>query len=516
MPSGPSTPPSHASTTMSTEARRRIVVRYHPKGLVKASDTRHSARAMWDRSLAILCLLCACDSTLSIEPAPELTPFTEMLAAPPVHFGVPVADGRVLVDDARGLLLVRDAMDEGTRVGEPNELGDLVSVTRVDDTTLIVGTSGAYSLRGDELFASPIRSVLGDVAIRSIVATPREDSTVSDLWVLAGDALYLYRDGELRPIQIPDVAFTEAIIATAPIRLRRGVWVSAEDRMFELLMKGDDLIASEIVEAVDAVDMTSDGSGLLWIVANGTLYALGLDRVLVEYELPFEPTALHATSGSGDLYIETTSGLWHAMNGEFRPVAGIEADAQLAPGIDGEIFATSTAGLTRVRSRHRVRVLGLEAGERLVGPTTIEIDVPFADRSTGVEASIGSDPMTVLDAPLRVEVDPTSLSIGAHELVVTVRYGDGTLPVVLRIPFQVGLDANWNEDVRPIFEARCAMCHGEGGSAPTRLDSKTAWQANIETILFNVRERRMPLGQMPLEADTIALIEAWSAAGFPD
>lgn len=470
---------------------------------------------MWDRTPAILVLLCACDSVVTIEQAPALAPYTEMLAPPPVHFGVPLADGRVLVDDARGLLLLRDAADDGVRVGEPNELGDLVSVTLVGDTTLLVGTNGTYTLRGDELFASPVRTALGDTPIRDVVSTPREDSPNDDLWVLAGDALYLYRDGELRPIQIDGISFAGAIMATAPIRLRRGVWVSTQDRMFELGMRGDTLEAFEIVDAVDATDMTSDGRGTLWIVANGTLYALGLDRVLTEYELPFEPTALHSTRASGDLYIESTSGLWHAMDGAFRPVTGI-GEATLHPGIDGEIYATSPEGLTRIRARHRVRVLGLAPGERLVSMTTVEIDVPFADRATGVEAAIGTAPMTVLDAPKRVEIDPASLSVGAHELVVTVHYGDGTLPVVLRTPFQVGLDANWNEDVRPVFEARCAMCHGEGGSAPTRLDTKERWQANIDTILFNVRERRMPLGQMPLEADTIALIEAWSAAGFPD
>lgn len=72
---------------------------------------------MWDRTPAILVLLCACDSVVTIEQAPALAPYTEMLAPPPVHFGVPLADGRVLVDDARGLLLLRDAADDGVRVG---------------------------------------------------------------------------------------------------------------------------------------------------------------------------------------------------------------------------------------------------------------------------------------------------------------------------------------------------------------------------------------------------------------
>ena len=93
---------------------------------------------------------------------------------------------------------------------------------------------------------------------------------------------------------------------------------------------------------------------------------------------------------------------------------------------------------------------------------------------------------------------------------------DGTLPAFLEYTLVVGQNVTWSNDVLPIMEQHCARCHGSEESASTRLDTRQTWIDNADSIIYNVREGRMPLDDQPLLASEVDLVLAWKASGFPE
>jgi hypothetical protein len=76
----------------------------------------------------------------------------------------------------------------------------------------------------------------------------------------------------------------------------------------------------------------------------------------------------------------------------------------------------------------------------------------------------------------------------------------------------LNLAATWEDDVAPIYEAKCAMCHGPN-SVANDLSTMEDWIDNIANILIRVKTD-MPANDPPLEPNLTALIEAWSDGGF--
>ena len=59
---------------------------------------------------------------------------------------------------------------------------------------------------------------------------------------------------------------------------------------------------------------------------------------------------------------------------------------------------------------------------------------------------------------------------------------------------------------------KCLSCHA--GGTNTELNTKEMWVNDIETILINVENGTMPLGDEALRSDEISLIRAWKDGGF--
>jgi mono/diheme cytochrome c family protein len=122
----------------------------------------------------------------------------------------------------------------------------------------------------------------------------------------------------------------------------------------------------------------------------------------------------------------------------------------------------------------------------------------------------------MMEEPWRVELEPARLSTGSHSLRFEAEYMDGTLPAFLAYTIVVGQSVTWTQDVLPIMQEHCARCHGTEESASTRLDTQQAWIDNADSIIYNLREGRMPLDDEALAASDVDLVSAWKASGFPE
>lgn len=71
-------------------------------------------------------------------------------------------------------------------------------------------------------------------------------------------------------------------------------------------------------------------------------------------------------------------------------------------------------------------------------------------------------------------------------------------------------------DMKPIFEARCAACHGSGKMNPKDWLDYSVALANKDLIFQRVVvQKNMPMGA-PLEAKDLELVAAWVKGGAPE
>lgn len=95
---------------------------------------------------------------------------------------------------------------------------------------------------------------------------------------------------------------------------------------------------------------------------------------------------------------------------------------------------------------------------------------------------------------------------GLWRLVV----GDEPLPPPVVPP-------TWEDDIEPLYEASCGLCHSATGSANLKLFEREHWVEEIDKVLTMVSLGSMPLPPIPLlDPVEIQMIEDWELAGFPE
>ncbi len=90
----------------------------------------------------------------------------------------------------------------------------------------------------------------------------------------------------------------------------------------------------------------------------------------------------------------------------------------------------------------------------------------------------------------------------------------GTDAGVIRIyDEEPGVDVpTWEDDIAPINQAKCAMCHGPDAVA-TDLSTMSHWIAMSDDIVLRVKTD-MPANDPPLDPNLTAQIEAWIDGGY--
>lgn len=467
-----------------------------------------------------LAALAGCAPGTGIE-AP-LTPLSTRVYEGAASAIVPLADGRVLVDDADGLWVLSGPGVPSARVGEPAELGDVIAWTAIDpgspsSATLIAGSDAVVLVRGSTLAAAPLAAALDEgETVVALAATPRAGRE-ADLWVSTSRGLRIFRDETLASITLDGTDLGGAAIAPAGAG---AIWAVAEGALLRVAVDGAGAVsATSYAQPIDVTALASDARGVPWVIAGGLLHALEPDGTLLRFELGDALVAVRASGVGPDVWVEAESGAWHAMGRVARPVRGMPEPSSPLPGPDGDAFVRSADGVDRFRARHRVSLEGLAEGARIV--ERLEAHVAIAPGDGGEPTPYASVTARLDRAPIAVDgatiaIDPAEIAVGDHRLDVSVTFDDGTLPVALARRFSIAPAVTWTEHVRPIYVAFCSDCHGPAGPSPTRLDAREAWQTSFDRILDNVTTGRMPLGRPPLSEDAIALIRTWSTTGFPE
>lgn len=465
-------------------------------------------RRGWLAAAGTLMIACGGDAGV-VQPAQRdvLAVDSEVLVATP--------DGRLIVEDEGRLLLVDPLQPEADPVvvGPAADVGEVHAAVQRRSAVLVLASGGTFVLRESAWVPSPLADALdGPIVDAAMVPTPTGRG-VGDLWIATATSLYRVVEDRAERLALGE-DLSEAELSVAGRPEGPSLWVRLPDRVLEVWRDRSGVIqtASLVLDHVPSA-IAGDATTTGWMVLDGRLHSIGPDRQLRDHG--YEVASLIASPVSDAIWLEDAEGTVRVhTDGDFYRVEAVARGEgePAAVGPDGALYVAGDA-VRRFAPRRFARIDGPEDGALLATERTFTITV---EGTPEVEATIDGEVVEVATEPLRIELDPSSLEDGSHELRVRISHDDGTLPIEERRQFEVVSNATWSEDVGPLYVEHCAACHGPEGPANTRLDAQADWQPIFELILTNVEEGRMPLNRPPLTQRQIALIEAWGVSGFPE
>lgn len=391
--------------------------------------------------------------------------------------------------------------------------GRIVGLGAYDEGALVAASDGFYVLDGHQLVRSPLSDALSDMEPAALLSVPRVDRR--ELWIAGTTGLAVWSRGRLRRMTPGSLPVQGCALAHgAPISGRPAVWAACTGQVYALLGTDDAYQAHPLPVGSDVLDIAVDGSGTLWLVdAMGGVHSRDGSGAVRAHD--FTAAARHVAAAGPDVWFETDEGVWHFDQTRFAPVEGV-AGARIDAAEPGQVILTTDAGLARAY-RSRVVVLdGLLQGGLLEELTLVTAHPVPRGEVASVTATLDGAPIAV-DEGWAITLDPEALEDGTHDLTVVAAFEDGeSVQSTLRFSRFAGPPPTWSADVRPLFETRCALCHGAQGSA-RRLDTVDLWKDQIDKILDNLRNGRMPLPPTPLlDAEELGQVEGWAAAGYPE
>lgn len=385
--------------------------------------------------------------------------------------------------------------DSGTPdVAEPPDLGEPDVVTVPTPTLIEAGPTPDLAVQ--ELLVLPTHAV-----------GPRGPAVLA----FTDDGALLLEGAVKTPLGATPVmpSFVEALsdelaVAAGP----DGVWVLDDEAS----------LASPIGAALQGAPITGlavrpGASPTLWLSAGATLWR-HQDGLLE----PLDAPGFDATGAA--LAIDAGGGLWGAgPAGVFRVVStALGADiVWVRPDLVATDIAIDGLGRVWVVAEGDLHLLdaGVWSWLRLPSPVTA------VDASPSVEAVwlvVGTDAWFMLAGQF---LNVASLEGDAY--VALDAEGRGLLADSARLrrvtvspKEELPPDVTWTGDIEPLFQAKCAKCHGEGQFASPKY-TREAWIEQFDNILDFVSLGAMPLPpNPPLESADIQRIKAWKDEGFPE
>jgi hypothetical protein len=431
------------------------------------------------------------DSDVTDEVSPESDLVLPTFTLEPARQTV-LASGRVTwlsVTGPQRIAMVRDGELEVFTSSGSSSLGPPPSGLRTAtefEGRLLVSTDEAVLVEDDgELVPSPLGEVIDGPALAFVVDG-------ESLWLSTRSALHRVVDGAMRTIRVPGLDLASPLLARG-VAPQGGLWVGSRDGVISLSPVGEGLSATLVSPRAPSA-LGVDALGQVWILSSGRVHrrASGGDASWQTFGLEPTPDLILAAPESAHVWLVGDGVLFHAVDGNWARVEPAPPRA-LAYAVrpDGTLLIGSGNGLSAISPGRLISLSGLRPRATLEGPTVIEIRVSDPELAT-IEAAVdGTSRATTLEGEgsgraFRLTLEPTSLSRGLHTLEVTATYGDDGTRLAASLQFEV-MYVTWQDEIEPLFEARCSNCHNDVAGASTAiLTSPESWESRFDCILCRV------------------------------
>ena len=492
-------------------------------------------------SVIVGSFLTACLAQPSDVQAPEKGPETAVLQAnspPGPELDVNEREIVGLPDSERGFVLRGDSLlvntstqvwfipgPLATPVNLTGTLGGLMDVVSVSDSRyLLTDKNGFFVFEKGEISPTPLSNVWTSSPAHDLLATPRPNQEV-DIWIGANEGIELWRAGRLFQMNVGDLPSTQPILSFgAPFENAPAIWVASESTVYAIVLQSDevliypDLFPSDLDnQPID--DLTVDGEGTLWVLANGVLRSRGYNGQWYKHTLPSKVTTMIGSIHAQEMWLEASGEIWRHKGGVFRKVANLSSSKLLGMSESGYAVISNQTGIKRLEIGRDIPIEGLSDGALVAGLVQAIIRPPDSTKIKSIEALLDGSQVEVLPFPWRVEFDAENLTDGFHSLVVRVTYNDGSASGNARIGFFVGLASTptWGLEISFLSQNKCQLCHNATGGNARDLSSKEKWIDEIDEIIGALRSGRMPLPPYPSVSESMVdRLELWRDANFPE
>lgn len=376
------------------------------------------------------------------------------------------------------------------------EAGQVHAAAWFTDLPVIAADGAIWVLQDAELARSPLSDEVDGV---------RDLAVVDDALWIAGDAgLFRFVDGAIQSMIPQDLPTADAWLTPDGDDL----WVGAGGEVYAITPEHAQPTPAVSGAGAPVIDATG-----VWVIGDGRLWWLDETLFWWPIELPMQPLHAAAHPDATGVWLTDDAGLWFLSDDSLFPYQGAPAiradvDRPLIADGTGAVLIAADDGLWRVTAERFIRV---DAPlDRVTRPTDISVAPALPDQVVSLTATVDDAPIEVRGAnPWTLTVTP-DLGEGAHTLRVTVEWDDGERAEA-EAEFTTHT-VNWAEDIHPLNQAECAMCHGQGGTARP-LHTAAQWSDRIDEIIDATQMARMPLDG-PLAPEQVQLIIDWQAAGL--
>lgn len=423
--------------------------------------------------------------------------------------GASSVDGFQIVANVDGALVVLDPRSSSART--LRAVGPQVwGATSLADGSTLIATDNGLLLQDSYLQPSPVQALLASPALQ----VARRGGTI---WIRTADGLSLWRGGVLTSLDWDGAALTAPFALGAVESDLDVVWTANARGLVAAGETSSGWAPVVSVEGVTSSSIAVDGAGVMAAsTPDGLLVRRG--GAWSAWSMPSSDLRVLANPARAGVWVVAPDAVWWTDGARFEAMTDLPVDASLPDGalsVDavGRLLLAGDGALYRVAHTPTVAVVGLRDLASIDGETAVAAQATPTEGVTSVTMVVDGSPLVVTDGA--TTLDPFAfLDDATHRLEATATWEDGVQAVGL-LDFTVGSvgTATWADNVEPLFQARCAKCHA--GSTQTRLDSAEAWQANVDRILDDVTQRRMPLGGPALSGGEISVIRAWQEGGFP-
>lgn len=422
------------------------------------------------------------------------------------------ADGSVsvLVEGAP----TRDLPDT-TLTGAPR------AAVALDDARLLVSTdAGLFAVSAaDGARESDLRDLFGGVWPTDLLTTT-DAAGASHVWMSSALGVYHWSQGALERVE--EVAdgppLKGARLALAPgAPAEPLIWAASGATTYALRREAEGAEAPfgwQIATTARGAEAMATTRDALWTAYDGQVWRRDGAGQWSKLSISASIVGLAAHPGADALWLYDADGaVWHLLDRTLTRVPDVIWGDARAVDAEGRLLAADARGLHRVERRFHVALPDLRDGERLDGARTVQVDISFPDQLDTIEARAGDVVLTVDAASGALALDPATLGLGTHRVVVTARYANGYTTSATRTVRVEDLVVTWRDTIQPIFSRSCETCHGVQTSRP--LHDPQQWQADFDNILSQVAAQTMPLPPLaPLTPAQLELVRAWRDQGF--
>lgn len=380
-------------------------------------------------------------------------------------------------------------LDSSAAVSLPSELGKprfICGDPRNKGGSFVVSTRGLFERRDDAWlsWAVPIE-LLESMKIRDVQGACSGEAP--RMYIEAGQTLLEAQYGEVASLR--EVADLSDVTATG-VDLQIGLVALREGELIRL--DGGGWAAIPFDEGTATLMSVADG--VLWVSVGSELYRRDRFEKWERLQIVTSPAAISAIEGyaAGSAWIVKGDELCHIGHRETLRVDGVRPYQRLP---EGSTMAFRVSGDSSMGS---------------------SLSVALDGQSLSVTGTDGAWTVSGAIAP----------GVGWHSLALDAASPEG--PVRRTVKFLIESDAAgppppppnptvfWESDIRPIYEASCAVCHGADGNQ-TFLGSYEAFSALAQRTLDLVSSGEMPppaSSVEALDAAEVALLETWVQEGM--